>query len=653
MSVLTTKKREDQLDIATEIRARRKALNKRSIKTEPTVKWLPPTPISKEYQRILENYVEEMVQVTIETVIVFLPSLAQERNEEFPAALQNDSLWEKAKRIFKRNDNFEESTARVLETMRLGIAAIPFNKALVAEDIGQKTSQWNNRQWQKTIRNVLGVPLFQQEPWLGPVLNSFTLENVALITKMEADYMTDVSRVVQEGMRQGQSSRTIARELLNDPGLLSGLGIEPPDRRLTTVGLAQKYKSRARLIARDQVSKLNGQLTMLRQSNLGITKYRWQTAEDERVRHTHAILNNTVQTWDDPPSIGNPGQPIQCFPGYNTVSSLQGAIKLFRRSYTGKLAFIRTRTSNFNCTPNHPILTSRGWVPANEIKVGDDLIHVFKQAFDFCDRDIHKLNPHFEKIFDFLSLAFDVENVPGLGSQFHGDGSDEEVDIINMQPFLESEWDSSRVEEILKWFFPRSDTLAIFELAYSRDIYFMLQTIFGSSNSFIRPASYLLSFFQSSFAESYDISLRAVSYLNVILSQNSLNGTTAETAFFGNRQYTESTFIELNNLIVQKIYLVLWRASMIQNSDTPSAEFLGQNIRMDSDNTAQLTEGDPSFIVDVYRVTDVGIEDFTGHVYNAETVSNHYNIANFTVHNCRCHGSPIFDDIVEEILTDG
>ncbi len=70
--------------------------------------------------------------------------------------------------------------------------------------------------------------------------------------------------------------------------------------------------SRAALIARDQVLKLNGQLNRSKQQSAGITQYVWVTSRDERVRPTHEDLDGTTQSWDVPPPEGHPGQPVQC-----------------------------------------------------------------------------------------------------------------------------------------------------------------------------------------------------------------------------------------------------------------------------------------------------------------------------------------------------
>lgn len=75
-------------------------------------------------------------------------------------------------------------------------------------------------------------------------------------------------------------------------------------------------ENRAALIARDQTSKLNAAFNGVRQKELGIEKFEWQTADDERVRDTHADLDGQVFRWDAPPTVdgetATPGTPINC-----------------------------------------------------------------------------------------------------------------------------------------------------------------------------------------------------------------------------------------------------------------------------------------------------------------------------------------------------
>jgi SPP1 gp7 family putative phage head morphogenesis protein len=78
-------------------------------------------------------------------------------------------------------------------------------------------------------------------------------------------------------------------------------------------------RNKAKLIARDQVGKLNGKINQYRQQQLGGKRYIWRTSEDERVRQRHQDLDGTVHSWEKPPVVdtrtnrrGHPGEDYQC-----------------------------------------------------------------------------------------------------------------------------------------------------------------------------------------------------------------------------------------------------------------------------------------------------------------------------------------------------
>jgi SPP1 gp7 family putative phage head morphogenesis protein len=93
-----------------------------------------------------------------------------------------------------------------------------------------------------------------------------------------------------------------------------------------TEGLSDKH---CKLLARDQMGKLNGQITQAQMQELGLDMYVWSTAYDDRVRDSHALMEGLLCRWDDAsvcsydngktwverPSGAvdlHPGQDIQC-----------------------------------------------------------------------------------------------------------------------------------------------------------------------------------------------------------------------------------------------------------------------------------------------------------------------------------------------------
>lgn len=163
-----------------------------------------------------------------------------------------------------------------------------------------------SRQVQREMGRVLGIDLRKDVPGLRGLIDKWRDQNVDLIetgvhaplqrTKLRPSLLADVSRTVEEAHASGARVEGLAGEL----------------RKRFAVS-----DSRAELIARDQVLKLNGEISQYRQRDAGITKYKWVTSRDERVRERHAELDNTIHTWDVPPEVApgrycHPGEDFQC-----------------------------------------------------------------------------------------------------------------------------------------------------------------------------------------------------------------------------------------------------------------------------------------------------------------------------------------------------
>lgn len=138
---------------------------------------------------------------------------------------------------------------------------------------------------------VATVSPIDADPWLGPVMESWGRRNADLITKLPDRLRRDIERGVQDSWRNGDTTRQLA------------------DKLQERVGVTQ---NRARLIARDQSNKLNGQLNGVRQVAAGVKEYRWSTSQDERVRAAHADRHGVTFKWSSPPYDGHPGEAIQC-----------------------------------------------------------------------------------------------------------------------------------------------------------------------------------------------------------------------------------------------------------------------------------------------------------------------------------------------------
>lgn len=237
-----------------------------------------PKMLEAQYIKLASSYVDKMQAITERLFSRYLPGIVDS------AGFRQDS-W---------NDNVKD----VIDALKISFDKELPNFSIYAEDIGQKSSSWHNKEWQKTMKSISEINFYQNEPWLVDVMKSFVSQNTNLITKLTDETLQNVNGIIDRGIIAGKRHETLMKEILNGTELQKGV--------------FKTVRTRARLIARDQVAKLNGNLMRLRQTNLGITHYFWRTSLDERVRSSHEELEGQRFSWKNPPSVGHPGEDYQC-----------------------------------------------------------------------------------------------------------------------------------------------------------------------------------------------------------------------------------------------------------------------------------------------------------------------------------------------------
>lgn len=134
--------------------------------------------------------------------------------------------------------------------------------------IGYLTSEFNKNQWAGQVKWTTGAKGFTganllNEPWLEDAINTWSRANYGLIKGLSDEYVKQLELRISEGVLAGKLAKDILKDL----------------RKLAR----DMSKNRTKLIARDQIGKLNGYLTQHRQQDIGVETYTWQTSEDERV----------------------------------------------------------------------------------------------------------------------------------------------------------------------------------------------------------------------------------------------------------------------------------------------------------------------------------------------------------------------------------
>lgn len=201
----------------------------------------------------------------------------------------------------------EYEIQRVIHEMRITMGEVVDSEELRAAiaSTSRQVDMFNAATQQSIIKQVvaahrlpMAVPainVFANNPYLAIARDQFVQRNVDLIKSLPRETFDQIQSAVVEGIAQGKRASTIAQDL---------------QERMDVT------ESRARLIARDQVLKHNGELASVRQQAAGITHFTWYSSKDQRVRPSHRALQGKVFAWAEPPVVDGetavPGQPIQC-----------------------------------------------------------------------------------------------------------------------------------------------------------------------------------------------------------------------------------------------------------------------------------------------------------------------------------------------------
>jgi SPP1 gp7 family putative phage head morphogenesis protein len=200
-----------------------------------------------------------------------------------------------------KTDAFEDDIEFLVDKLNLAVSAT-LSDAEIKERVkryADKGLSFSETQIKNQFQKVLGITPFLNEPYLKNMVSNYINSNVDLITSVREENKSKMSRLVRTAVSEGTLNKEFAKEIAKKFG---------DDISEVTKSL----QSRARLIARDQISKFQGQITQARQQNLGVTQYVWRTSGDNRVRPEHAKLNGKIFSWDEPPAVGHPGEDFQC-----------------------------------------------------------------------------------------------------------------------------------------------------------------------------------------------------------------------------------------------------------------------------------------------------------------------------------------------------
>lgn len=218
--------------------------------------WLYPFSVERSYKKAMNQYIDVLYKGMFEYV--------ESRYEGWVSEFKTDSASDEIAELTLFIQNYQQQLFGNVDKVITDFLLLK----------SQEVGIYNVDQWAKFVGQTMGVKaevakvILPSEPWTAEVQKLWVTTNEALWTGVTTYFVNEVARVVGEGVQRGALWTEVTKDLLK---------VLPKKK-------GQPDYNRAKLIARDQIGKINSLYSQKRMEQAGITWYQWFTALDERVR---------------------------------------------------------------------------------------------------------------------------------------------------------------------------------------------------------------------------------------------------------------------------------------------------------------------------------------------------------------------------------
>ena len=537
-------------------------------------------------------------------------------------------------------------------------------------------------------------------------VQSWAKEHSAELVRQTKDTSRDaISSIVRTGVDEGRHPRRMAQDIRSVVGLdeRSAMAVE----RRRSILLEQLPASRAHKLADDYAEDLldrraeniarTESMTAVNEGRSSLweqlkeegaappgQKKEWDSSADAavcatcRMMHGKRVLLGEPWVLPDGEQVNAPPAHPSCLPR-DVIVGDASVRALVRRRYVGDIINIETSGGMvLPVTPNHPILTPKGWVAAKFIQHGDE---VFSRPLGErvplspFHPNGHGVPASIEDEFEsaWLARAMSFAKVPSSSVQFHGDGgSDGEVDVVYPDGLFTRGGNASGMEPRLEQH-RRRVSLGLFALSCLRSFFLFSRRASSSGRCSVGRPDQLLSVFQAGLLHAQEHGLATVPWFDAGLQETSADGSSPHRESFGQSLLGDSILVELAhrlggdvrsslcpsffpscapllNLVLgvvrkentERIAAATHDASLEQRRShlpDPQPELFGHLPARD----AREVERTNGVLVDVRQrgfvadlVVHVSSASFSGAVFNMESREGWYTGNGIVTSNCRC-----------------
>lgn len=226
----------------------------------------------REYNRIVSAYVK-LLNSELKNALPALMKL-------YGRTLQDKARFDDAANL---RSETEEKFQKIAASLEKKLARFELEKFI--EKIGSSTKNAAYREWKRIIKSTLGINLmddYYDGEFYSLMLQRWAAENVQRIKSIPNDTLGELEGLIFDSYNQGIPVRKLQEAIQNKYNVA---------------------KQHAQAIARDQIASLNASITKAQQTDAGVKRYKWSTANDQRVRECHQELDGKIFSWDDPPEM--------------------------------------------------------------------------------------------------------------------------------------------------------------------------------------------------------------------------------------------------------------------------------------------------------------------------------------------------------------
>lgn len=495
----------------------------------------------------------------------------------------------------------------------------------IEESFKKKLIGYFDRQKKEIIRQAKTVNVNEKReielmiklaiPYFGETIRKHSRLVYALLAKegviLPQDEHADKfikERALKLGKKATETTRRKVQRVLRD-WVKEGADIATLRKRLrATLG----SKTRAATIARTEVSRSAGWAQSEVYRKLDIIGKQWVTARDERTcefcramdgviipRKKNFWNKGDVMVGDEGGTLKFDFEGVHQFPLHancvteDMVVFAPDAQKLTRMKYSGKIIKVTLANGRkFTITPNHPVLTQRGFIAGHLLENGDKLVNILDNERIVFGNPNDKNSPaSIGDVFNSFIKSRSVRSmsVPVSAEDFHGDGKggNGNIDIVSSDSFL---WDNREPffsKPISKSFFNGRD---MFGEAFNGfgDFTSMFLALALTADGIVSGEGISKIFTTGSISHHQFIRLKNASNYNARIEKSKSDSAPIDTKAFGEAILRLSRLISFNNIV---------------------------NIEIDTHN---------------------------GFVYDVSSMSTVYSVNGVLSSNCRCDLFPVF-----------